>query len=238
MKYTLEDLYEAGQTYDSEEEKEQKCRRWNDECDPVIYGEESELIVWDKVDEVRPKKWMEIRDYFASSDLPNEFFFFYPRFPAAYWDMSFRERCECSSALIDEWRASGHPVKGNMWDCAYILIKRGLPRINDVKDLIMQMFQDANWPGFFEFRKFVLENPDAFVQEMKESLRKACKTKDDCWVYWLLKDYLRINRNATEEQKEALSYLQNFQKFARAKGVSSSYFKSPVCMEKLMLLCE
>ncbi|MBQ2712686.1 MAG: DUF5071 domain-containing protein [Clostridia bacterium] len=237
MKYTLEDFFRASQLT-----AEEKKQYWPEE--KHFSSEEEAMEAWNKPidldawDARMPKKWVEIRDYFANSDLPNEFFFFYPRFPASYWDMSFRERCDCSSALIDEWRASGHPTIKDSWNCAYVLLKRGLPRINDVKDLMMQMFRDANWPGYDEIRKFVINNPDAFVQEMKESLRKACKTKDEGWVEWLLLDYLLINRNATEEQREALSYLQNFEKLASAKGVSSEYFGNSICMEKLMLLCE
>lgn len=72
---------------------------------------------------------------------------------------------------------------------AQILVKRGLPKINDVKQVILIWLQDTNWPGCKTIIKFVNENKQAFKKEIINACVQAYSDKDSIWLKNLLIEF-------------------------------------------------
>jgi hypothetical protein len=115
-------------------------------------------------------------DYFVSSEYPNSYFLqqFYPPYSAPFYHKKY-------------WEAF-----------AQILIRRGLPKINDVKCDILQWLKDVNWSGCTAITQFILSNRSCFQQEILNSIYKAYKEKDIIWFKNLLVVFFQKNSYALE----------------------------------------
>ena len=160
----------------------------------LLHGENE--YTWKEIEEKYSEKWREAVDKLANSDLPN--IYFLQHINEASGDLRGTEK---------EWMR--HKI---YWEAlAFVLIKRGLPRISDVKKEILIWWQDANWPGYLLMHKFVVEHKDEFVTETKESILLALEKKDWMWLYWLLEHlYKDVVPDLTEETIQKIDEVIEF----------------------------
>lgn len=144
---------------------------------------------WDVFEECLPLKCRKAVDYFVKSDIPNEAFFQFFRNPY--------------KQLPQEWEWLREK---RYWSAiAYIMVKRGLPKIIEVKKDLLHWYEDVNWPGALLVNKFVIENGVVFLPDVAETFLAAYYKRDYLWMVWLLDMcYKKINPALTEEQKQQL----------------------------------
>ncbi len=157
---------------------------------------EKDDYTWDEIEKKYPLKWRNAVNYYVSSDLPNRYFL--NQFSHS---LGREKMAEC------EWL---RPCR--FWEaCAFILIKRGLPRISDVKKELLVWWKDANWPGFLLIHKFVVEHGEEFLPEIKETVFTAYNRKDVIWLQWLFEYlYKEADLSLTEAQIEKIDEMIEF----------------------------
>jgi len=151
---------------------------------------------WEEIEQRYSDKWRKAVDKLVNSDLPNIYFLQH------FYDVSGDLR-----GTEKEWMRHK-----KYWEAfAFVLIKRGLPRIADVKKEILIWWQDANWPGYPLAHKFVMEHKEEFVNETKESILLALEQKDWMWLYWLLNSlYKDVVPDLTEETVQKIDEVIEF----------------------------
>ncbi len=76
--------------------------------------------------------------------------------------------------------------KGIWYAFAQIIIRRGLPKINDVKEIITKYLIDFNIPGSTDIDLFIKANYSEFRQSIVKSIKFAYKERDYVWLGNLL----------------------------------------------------
>jgi len=158
--------------------------------------EQEKEYTWEELEKSYPLKARKTAEYLSNSDLPNIFFL-----------KQFGKTLDIEILPEEEWL---HYKK--YWDaCAFILIKRGLPKIADIKKEILVWWKDPNWPGFLLVHKFVLEHKEEFEAATKEAILFACKKKDWTWLGWLLELlYKDVVPDLTEETVQKIDETIDF----------------------------
>lgn len=120
--------------------------------------EYEEYPTWQDVENACPECWRRAVRKLAESDLPNEFFlqWYYPL-----------ETLDPSLPQVDlrgKWHQAG------IW---YVLILRGFPCIENVKDCFLYHMEDPNAFGLGFVYRFVEEHSEEFADSFPRVLRKA-----------------------------------------------------------------
>lgn len=134
------------------------------------------------------EEWEKVVEAFAASELPNSYF------------------------LQHFQTNKNRKLDSAMWDgFAAVLVKRGLPKINDVKKELLVWWQDPNWVGFDRIEKLVLSHGEEFLPEIKEVILQAIEARDVIWFEWLLYMLLeKLNWWLTETQKEKMEEILEY----------------------------
>lgn len=120
-----------------------------------------------------------IKEY-AESELPNDYFLKHLKEP--YSDPF----CEKKY-----WRGF-----------AMVLVQRGLPKIEDVKNDLLLWFQDINMLGSKEIYEFVKQNISDFIIPIKSVLLQAYNNNDDQWFYRLFQVWYECDSSMDLETKK------------------------------------
>ncbi len=131
----------------------------------------------DLYDEVKDEDNEEAIEYFVNSDIENIVF------------MSHFIKYDTIFSRKIYWEAF-----------AEIIVRRGLPRVNDILELILQWFQDANWPGFYTIKKFVVKNQVEFYDLYVKTIIHALNALDEAWFYWLIETFKEMKENITQDE--------------------------------------
>jgi len=162
---------------------------------------------WEELEKSYPLKTRKALEYFASSDLPNKAFLQVVEVDIV---RQFEEKIRINlfkTKINDGWL-----WPKAYWDaCVFILVKRGLPQIANVKKEMLKWWQDPNWPGYLLAHKFVMEHKEEFVTETKESILLALEQKDEIWLYWLLNSlYKDVVPDLAEETVQKIDEVIEF----------------------------
>ena len=167
--------------------------------------EQEKEYTWEELEKSYPLKTRKALEYFASSDLPNRAFLgiidddIVNRFDEGIK----KDFCH----IENTWAWPGRYGDARM----FILAKRGLPRIADVKKEILIWWKDPNWSGFLFAHKFVMEHQEEFVCETKEAILLALEKKAWTWLYWLLELlYKDVAPDLTEETVQKIDEVIEF----------------------------
>lgn len=140
---------------------------------------------------VPARKFRQIVQYFAESDIPNAFF------------VAPVLGIPCTAPVPDG--ATPGRYGKSYWDgFAAVLAARGLLRVGDVKADMLHWVEDINWPGSAAVILFVRQNFCEFLPEIFSALREAHGKKDVGWFENLLGCFLHDLPLA----QELLDYLQ------------------------------
>lgn len=129
-------------------------------------------------------------ELFAKSELPNSFF-------------------------VQQFAENSSYAHKKYWESyAKIISRRGLPAVNDIKKEILCWWKDANYPGFWTIREFVLKNGNCFWEETKQALISAYEQKDIGWFKWLIELLVmdiapNLCKENIDKLNEMLDYLED-----------------------------
>ncbi len=139
-------------------------------------------------------------DYFSNGELPNNTFL-----------MQFTEPGQIYSN------------KKYWYAFATILVKRGIPRIDDIKSNLLTWWQDKNWPGFNTIEEFVLNNKSNFIDIIKDKIFYSHQNKDIIWFKNLLELYVSSNEESSMQKINALYEIINYLEEDSWKDFDSIY---------------
>ena len=178
------------------------------------YREAADLTTWNDVELRYPERWRKIVHELAESSLPNEFFLqrFYP-----FHDDSCPQ-VNLKHSIFQE-------------GCLYVLVLRGFPCIESVKDYFLYYFGDINEYGLGIAYRFIKEHSNEFSDSIRRVLRKTLTGFCDEWfsyVFDLAKECFPLSEEEraadigglTDDGTWETSVLENFAVVMKVCGIT------------------
>lgn len=112
------------------------------------------------------------------------------------------------------------------WDAfATIIVRRGYPAVDNIKEDILFWWQDTNWPGFETINKFVIDNKKVFSNPVNDKIRYAHNIRDVIWFKNLLELYFNIKEINSKENLVFLNKILDYLEDDSWKEFDTIYFK-------------